>query len=285
MVCSRTEADTVSSNPSSTPTLMAVLAHPDDESTTLGATLATYSAQGIRVVVVTCTNGEFGDRPYGVRPNPTVDCPASAATRLTELHEACRRLGVEHVEPIGFHDSGTWEGPHQHTLFCQIPVREIAARIATLIDEYRPHVVVSHDPSSTGHRDHSHAAQATRVAVATAGTPAKLYATAHGTAYWQTVRDALVRQGIRRPEPSRERLGTTDRVDEQITTTVDVRNMVGRKRHAVFAHASQIQHSLAAKVPPSEWSNVFGVDTFIRIHDSTGTPIPETDLFAGVTRP
>lgn len=260
-------------------TLMAVLAHPDDESTTLGATLATYAAQGVRVVVVTCTQGEFGDRPYGVRPDPALDCQVSAATRLGELHEACRRLGVEHVEPLGYHDSGTWDGAHQHPVFCQLPVAEVAGRIGALLARYRPQVVVSHDPSSTGHRDHSHAAHATSLAVA---STAKLYATAHGTAYWRTVRDALARQGIHRPAPSRERLDATDSVDARITTTLDVRTMVGRKRHALLAHASQLQHSLAAKIPEPEWPHVFGTDTFVRLHDTTGTPTPESDLFAGV---
>ena len=49
-------------------TMMAVHAHPDDEASSTGGVLATYSAQGIRTVVVTCTNGEFGDAPGGVKP-------------------------------------------------------------------------------------------------------------------------------------------------------------------------------------------------------------------------
>lgn len=259
---------------------MAVLAHPDDESTTLGATLATYSARGVRVVVVTCTRGEFGDRPYGVPPDPALDCEAAAATRLAELDGACRRLGVETVEPLGYHDSGTWEGEHQHTLFVEIPVAEVAARIAVLVEQYRPDVVISHDPSSTGHRDHGHAARA--AGLATAGTPAKLYATAHGTSYWRTVREALARHGVHRPEPTPDRLAATDKVEEQITTTLDVRDMVGTKWNALCAHASQLPQSLAAKIPEPEWPDVFGTDTFVRLHDPTGTPAPETDLFAGV---
>ena len=49
-------------------TMMAVHAHPDDEASSTGGVLAAYSAQGIRTVVVTCTNGEFGDAPGGVKP-------------------------------------------------------------------------------------------------------------------------------------------------------------------------------------------------------------------------
>ena len=52
-------------------TMMAVHAHPDDEASSTGGVLAAYSAQGIRTVVVTCTNGEFGDAPGGVKPGQT----------------------------------------------------------------------------------------------------------------------------------------------------------------------------------------------------------------------
>ncbi|HEX9353165.1 MAG TPA: PIG-L family deacetylase, partial [Streptosporangiaceae bacterium] len=49
-------------------TLMAVHAHPDDEASSTGGVLARYGAEGVRTVVVTCTNGEFGDSPGGIKP-------------------------------------------------------------------------------------------------------------------------------------------------------------------------------------------------------------------------
>src|SRR3954464_11686995 len=53
----------------STPlTLMAVHAHPDDESSSTGGVLARYADDGVRTVVVTCTNGELGDAPGGIKP-------------------------------------------------------------------------------------------------------------------------------------------------------------------------------------------------------------------------
>ena len=62
-------------------TMMAVHAHPDDEASSTGGVLAAYSAQGIRTVVVTCTNGEFGDAPGGVKPGSSAwaDVPAGKA--------------------------------------------------------------------------------------------------------------------------------------------------------------------------------------------------------------
>src|ERR1700731_1112866 len=87
-------------------TLMAVHAHPDDESSG-GGILATYSDQGIRTVVVTCTNGEFGDAPGGVKPGEDGhDEQAVARQRLEELRKACAILGVTDLELLGYHDSG-----------------------------------------------------------------------------------------------------------------------------------------------------------------------------------
>ena len=93
-------------------TLMAVHAHPDDESSSTGGVLATYSDEGIRTVVVTCTNGEFGDAPGGVKPGEEGHQAQDVAQlRLAELRKACELLGVTDLETLGYHDSGMpdWE--------------------------------------------------------------------------------------------------------------------------------------------------------------------------------
>ena len=88
-------------------TLMAVHAHPDDESSSTGGVLATYSAEGIRTVVVTCTNGEFGDAPGGIKPGQDGhDEDTVAQIRLAELRQATKLLGVTAPELRGYHDSG-----------------------------------------------------------------------------------------------------------------------------------------------------------------------------------
>ena len=88
-------------------TMMAVHAHPDDEASSTGGVLATYAAQGIRTVVVTCTNGEFGDAQGGVKPGQDGhDEQAVARQRLAELRESCAILGVTDLELLGYHDSG-----------------------------------------------------------------------------------------------------------------------------------------------------------------------------------
>src|SRR2546423_12646836 len=88
-------------------TMMAVHAHPDDEASSTGGVLATYAAQGIRTVVVTCTNGEFGDADGGVKPGQNGhDEQAVAKQGLAELPESCPILGVPAPGPPGNHPSG-----------------------------------------------------------------------------------------------------------------------------------------------------------------------------------
>src|SRR4051794_29397773 len=88
-------------------TLMAVHAHPDDECSSTGGVLAKYAAEGVRTIVVTCTNGELGDGPGGIKPGDAGhDTEAVAATRRGELRKACELLGVTKVELLGYHDFG-----------------------------------------------------------------------------------------------------------------------------------------------------------------------------------
>ncbi|MBO0838659.1 MAG: PIG-L family deacetylase, partial [Actinobacteria bacterium] len=87
-------------------TLMAVHAHPDDEASSTGGVLAHYADQGIRTVVVTCTNGEFGDAPGQVKPGDDGhDEQAVAQLRLAELRRSVKILGVSQLELLGYHDS------------------------------------------------------------------------------------------------------------------------------------------------------------------------------------
>ena len=86
--------------------LMAVHAHPDDESSKGAATLAKYSADGVGVVVVSCTGGERGDV---LNKKLTIDSAEIPALRIREMARAAEILGVAHVW-LGFHDTGYHEG-------------------------------------------------------------------------------------------------------------------------------------------------------------------------------
>src|SRR3989442_12296799 len=83
--------------------LLAVHAHPDDETLTMGRTLARYGAEGVRTIVVTCTRGDLGE----VRdPALLVDAQTVADLRDRELDAAIRRLGVSRLVRLGYSDSG-----------------------------------------------------------------------------------------------------------------------------------------------------------------------------------
>jgi LmbE family N-acetylglucosaminyl deacetylase len=84
------------------------------------------------------------------------------------------------------------------------------------------------------------------------------------------------------PQPDPEQLRVFDAVEARITTAVDVGPYVERKRTALATHASQIEESLWAHLPTEAFGPIFGEESFIRAHDTTGAPLPEADLFAGL---
>jgi LmbE family N-acetylglucosaminyl deacetylase len=268
---------------------MAVHAHPDDESSSTGGVLAKYSDAGIRTVVVTCTNGEFGDTLDGVKPGEDGhDEQAVAQIRLAELREACKHLGVTELELLGYHDSGMpdWDYKDRPDAFCNVPVDVVAARIGALIERYRPQVVVTYDDKGAyQHPDHVHAALCAQAAVAATGIPDKLYLTAMRRSNWRKLWEELRARGVEMPDDSeidKETLRQIEESEKRITTDVDIRPVLDRKRAALLAHASQIRESWFSKIPPELAVEVFGHETFIRASDRTGAPVPEDDLFAGV---
>ena len=269
-------------------TMMAVHAHPDDEASSTGGVLAAYSAQGVRTVVVTCTNGEFGDAPGGVKPGQDGhDELAVAQQRLAELRKSCEILEVTSLELLGYHDSGMpdWEYKDRPDAFCNIPVADVAARISGLIDRYRPQVLITYDDLGPyQHPDHVHASRAAQQAFADSGIPAKLYLSAMRSSNWRKVLEALREQGAEVPdwEPDSERERQAAESEARITTSLDIRPVLQRKRDALFAHSSQIQDSWFSQLPPQIAEMAFGHEYFIRVADRTGAPVPEDDLFAGL---
>jgi LmbE family N-acetylglucosaminyl deacetylase len=269
-------------------TLMAVHAHPDDEASSTGGVLALYADQGIQTVVVTCTNGEFGDAPGQIKPGEDGhDEQAVAQLRLAELRQSAKILGVSHLELLGYHDSGMpdWDYKNRPDAFCNIPLDVVAGRIDALIELYRPQIVISYDDKGLyQHPDHVHAAQAAQAAAAASGIPAKYYQTAMRPSTWRKVWEALRELGMEVPDRdlTPEQLAQAAAAEEAITTSVDIGPVLDRKREALFAHASQIQESWFSKLPPEIATEAFGHETFIRVTDRTGAPLPETDLFAGL---
>jgi LmbE family N-acetylglucosaminyl deacetylase len=268
-------------------TMMAVHAHPDDEASSTGGVLATYSGQGIRTVVVTCTNGEFGDAPGGIKPGQEGhDEQAVARQRLAELRESATILGISHLEMLGYHDSGMpeWDYKSRPDAFCNVPLADVVSRISGLIERYRPQVLVTYDDQGPyQHPDHVHASQSGQIAAKDSGVD-KLYLSAMRRSDWTKIWDALRELGAEVPDfnPTAEELAQAAASEARITTTVDIRPVLARKREALFAHGSQISESWFSKLPPEIAEATFGYEHFIRAADTTGAALPEDDLFAGL---
>jgi len=154
-------------------TLLAVHAHPDDESIATGGTLARYAAEGVRTVLVCCTHGEEGEiRDPAL--DPVEAGPRLGAIREQELRAAAAILGVAaaDVRLLPYRDSGMagTAANRRPDNFANADPREAAARVAAVIRATRPHVVVTYDPGGGyGHPDHKKAHRVTLDAVAQAG--------------------------------------------------------------------------------------------------------------------
>ena len=192
------------------------------------------------------------------------------------------------LELLGYHDSGMpeWDYKDRPDAFCNIPEADVAARISELIDRYRPQVLITYDDQGAyQHPDHVHASRSAQKAFAASGSVAKLYLTAMRGSDWRKIWEALRELGMEMPD--REEDSDLQRrslaSEARITTTVDIRSVLPRKREALFAHGSQIGgESWFSKIPQEIAEATFGRESFIRASDTTGAPLPEDDLFAGL---
>jgi LmbE family N-acetylglucosaminyl deacetylase len=265
-------------------TLMAVHAHPDDEVLSTGGVLASAAAEGIRTVLVTCTNGEQGDGPGGVKPGePGHDEAQVREVRLAELRASAALLGISDVELLGYSDSGMvgWEANGRPEVFANVPVEEAGARLAALMEQYRPDVVVTYDENGGyGHPDHIQAHRITVEAIRSSGIPAKFYHAAISRARFTALFADLRAEGadLGDFDPPAD-FGTPD---ELITTVVDVSDQVSRKRKALEAHASQGDNIFFLRLPEAGQQRVFGHESFVRQFSKVAVPDQEDDLFAGL---
>ncbi|MGZ8784723.1 MAG: PIG-L family deacetylase [Acidimicrobiia bacterium] len=277
--------------------LLAFHAHPDDETTSTGGTLARYAEAGEQVVVVTATDGAVGEiHNYD---NPEELKPRLAEIRSDEMAGAARVLGITHHEFLGYRDSGmmgTEDNGHPDA-FWNADFMEATGRLVHLIRRFQPEVVIAYDPfGGYGHPDHI---QVNRIGTAAffgaddvgrfppaAGeglwTPCKLYWVTYPRSRTHSIRQALHEAGeITDEEFNRRPAGGIP--DEDITAWVDVRDFVDRKFEAWAAHRSQIPEDWwLFRVPQEARPTVFGRESFMRIASRVDAPDREDDLFAGL---
>jgi len=148
-------------------TFLAVHAHPDDEASSTGGLYRLLANQGVRTVLVTCTNGECGDALDGAKPNADHhDGDEVAKVRAKELEQAVAVLGIDRLIRLGYRDSGMmgWPQNDDPDSFWQVPVDVAAKRLADILLEERPEVIVTYNEIGFyGHPDHI---QANRITLA-----------------------------------------------------------------------------------------------------------------------
>ncbi len=144
-------------------TILAVLAHPDDESFGLGGTLALYAQKGYDTYLVCATRGEVG----AVDPEHLNGFKDTAELRTAELERAAKILGLKDVFFLGYRDSGmpgTEENKHPNAQINH-SVDEVAGKVVKSIRELKPDIVLTFDPiGGYKHPDHIHIHQATVLA-------------------------------------------------------------------------------------------------------------------------
>jgi N-acetyl-1-D-myo-inositol-2-amino-2-deoxy-alpha-D-glucopyranoside deacetylase len=258
-------------------------AHPDDEAISTGGAMMKAREAGHRVVLVTATRGEAGEihnmDPESVRPH-------LAEVRTKELENAARILGVNRTEFLGYRDSGmvgTAENQDPRS-FHQAPLDEAAAKLAAILREEKPDVVVTSAEDGTyGHPDHIKAHHVTNAALdlleKEGWRPRKLYYTAIPRSALKAFAEQLPEEARRDNVGSRIQ-GTPD---ELITTKVDVSDYVDRKRAAFAAHVSQNDpNSWFTTMADQIYRMVFGTEYYQLARGKPGSELPEPDLFVGI---
>ena len=275
-------------------TLLAVHAHPDDESISTGGILAKYSAKGFRTVLAYGTRGEAGDilNPDFVASKPGLDVKE---IRAIELAAALRVLTVGAVYFLGYRDSGMAGSPENHhpQAFAQAIFQEATAKLVEIIRQVRPQVIVTYNEKGTYlHPDHIMANRVTRRAFEASGDarfevagaltpwqPSKLYYTAIPLERIRRMHKFVKGQG-EEPVFDPEVLGTPE---EKITTVVDVREYLSQKLEALDCHQSQKNPKSILRRIPEEWRlEVMGYEHFECVYGCTTADRKETDLFEGL---
>lgn len=280
-------------------TFLAVHAHPDDEASSTGGIYRVLADEGVRTVLVTCTNGEFGDAPGGVKPDADHhDGDEVAKIRAVELDNAVKILGIERNVRFGYRDSGMmgWPQNDDPESFWATPVEDVARRLADLIEEERPQVIVTYNEHGFyGHPDHIQAHRVTLLAVEAAHSAlypdlgpgwrvSKLYYTAFPRSEARRIAELAKTAGMKPP------FGDTDpdslefiTPDDWVTTAVNCRDQLGRKRQALAAHRSQLTEEFAMlSVPEEVLREHFPSEFFQLVVSRVPTGLPETDVFAGL---
>ena len=231
-----------------TPALLAVFAHPDDETFRPGGTLALLARRGVKVHVLTFTHGEAGS--CGEPPLCTSD--ELTIVRERELLCACAALGIEPSHLLDYPDGHLAEADSERVI----------ADILVVVHQVHPKVLLSFGPDGlSGHPDHILVGQLAAEAFHRIEEIAALYTVAVPQSLSQSLNMRQVH-----PIP-----------DETIALSVDVSSVWETKLAAMRCHATQWSSSPMLSASAERQRLFFGQEHFVRaaMHGSADDFPPE----------
>jgi N-acetyl-1-D-myo-inositol-2-amino-2-deoxy-alpha-D-glucopyranoside deacetylase len=269
--------------------VLLVHAHPDDECVATGGTIARLVAEGIRVDLVTCTDGAEGE-VHDPSLDPDEARPRLAAIRAAELDCSLNALGGGAIRHhlLGYRDSGmigTDANEHPDS-FWQADLGGATQRLVEIVRAARPATILSYDENGNyGHPDHINAARIARDAYTSlAGGPdavSRFYEVAFSRERWGELIGAMTERGIPFPwgggdeaeaaaageaseageQPEADDFG---RPDAEVTTRVDVRTFIDQKRRSMDCHRTQRQDmGWLLDLPEDLWEMALGTETYV----------------------
>jgi mycothiol S-conjugate amidase len=288
--------------------LMAVHAHPDDESSKGAATMARYVDEGVDVLVVTCTGGERGSilNP-GLKDRPDIEANI-AQIRRDEMTRAREILGVRQ-EWLGFVDSGLPEGdplpPLPEGCFGLTPLEVGVERLVEHIRAFKPHVMTTYnEEGGYPHPDHIMCHKISVAAFDAAGDPEAFpdagdpwqplklyYDTGFSRERFDALDKAMLDRGLDSPfeemrarwKERAEAAGNKPERVSNVTTRIICGDWFERRDAALIAHATQVDpNGWFFGVPLAIQREVWPYEEFERVRCLVDSSIPEDDLFAGV---
>ena len=251
--------------------MLAVFAHPDDESLSAGGMLARQAAEGARTAVVTPTWAE-------------------GTTRARDLARALEILGAGDPRMLGYADARASESA-TGLRWCDAPLDEAVRRLVAHVRDVRPEIVVTHDAYGglTGHPDHLHTHRVTVLAAHAAGLelypelgapwrPGALFLATHP-------RSAL---------PSLRRLIGTRKAayvvpDDQVALRLDVTPWLDTKIAAVLAHRTEVERGalpgLVARLSADDRKTLLGTEYYLRCNPRDTATAADLHLGLGTLSP
>lgn len=287
----------------STRRLLAVHAHPDDESSKGGATYAYYAASGAAVTVVSCTGGERGEVQNEALERRAMARRDMAGLRRLEMGAAQQAMGIEH-RWLGYVDSGL---PEHYTrertdllplnCFALVPLEISAEPLVRIIRRTRPQVMITYDENGGyPHPDHIRTHELSMYAAAAAADPERYaeqgepwriskvyYDRIFNSRKIGAVYDALVAAGHERAEDLADMREWMRERPQHATTQVPVGDHLDRRDAALRSHASQVAPDDRFFFWPNDVQRAaWPFDDFQLVESSVETALPENDLFAGI---